>query len=719
MADDVELDIGFKIDETQFPSSFNGFLSTLQTATAKALQDAVDSVKGPAAKNWGVLPYQTFHTQKGAAYAAQAFVPGFASDLKDLGIKKNTQFYEASLLSAAYKSSVPDAAHRAMLLQSYGQNAPTPDSVIERVLSTDYELLSQPWSRAFIKQGKNGSLKANFAKMRDYAVEQGVGEWIDPEQKHTADNFQFIDKELEKIDEKAEKSKNHFNGWGLELKGVLGTLTAIGGTIAKVGGAVVGGVVAANRASEREVFRDAGRVDARRAFVNMSVLDQLQAKVASRSVGLGEDAIYGEILSMSDAIQQYKLLGQGDALPPALLGIFDNLMSSDNPYDTYKGAADEIYEKLKTMSSSDRQQTLMLMDKAGLGSMSHLVGQFLSNPEYADKYGAPSQLFSLQSNPYYSYYNQAGGMVPDLTKLNESIRASYLKMATDWQESFGEPFKSWWDDLLKGTIAPWAEKLEKVLGKTVRTALGKQTDEDEAKNNVNAIRDLFVSFGGDAARLAAMEANSGKLAIAMQGGGEYAYSRGSTWSDFVSGKGLWRNRAFTQSNLAGMVPQAGKAIDFSKASVGNAYWNDFVSLASYTDEERQGIHAVDQESLTRITKMVNRLKETKLADFLNNNTYEDMDKYLIRGITMGLYDADDWEANFEAMINTALLTSLKASTDEEVVKLLRTIADNTAVADIMYNDPELMAMFRNRYPEFYAERMREQLHFGNGSSAQR
>ena len=101
MADDVELDIGVSLDETQFTSSFQNFLATLKTETAVALEDALSHVKGSAAKNWGSLPYQTFHTQEGASYASKAFVPGFAADLKDLGIKKNSTFYEASLLSAA------------------------------------------------------------------------------------------------------------------------------------------------------------------------------------------------------------------------------------------------------------------------------------------------------------------------------------------------------------------------------------------------------------------------------------------------------------------------------------------------------------------------------------------------------------------------------------------------------------------------------------------
>jgi hypothetical protein len=136
-----------------------------------------------------------------------------------------------------------------------------------------------------------------------------------------------------------------------------------------------------------------------------------------------------------------------------------------------------------------------------------------------------------------------------------------------------------------------------------------------------------------------------------------------------------------------------------------------------SDADLEGAHDVDKESIVRLQKMVTRLNETGLSSFLNNSKYEDMDKYLIRGITMGLYDADDWETNFEAMINSALRTSLNAQTDEEIVKLLREISGNTAVANLMYNDPELRTFIQNRYPEFYANRMLDQLHFGTDSSA--
>jgi hypothetical protein len=772
---DASINIGINLDEAQFLNAYESVLAKTSAITQARVQDTVTSLKGPATKNWDTLPYYTMHDRNaGNRAASRAFVASMGEDLRRQGVRATSAEYESALISAAYRSSTPDPMERyhKMLANGHYEAADLsyPGTALSQAIESNYALMEQDWSRDFLKkrkskglnpadlqkftkdeliqqgalyglqlkksskkqdlidalvtQSQNPSVYVDFAGMREYAVEHGLGKWKDSSKAHTADNFELINKELEKIGKGSELSGKNFKDWGESLKGALGTLTAIGSLLGKVGGAVVGGVVAANKMSEREVTKGAERADARRAFVGMDTLDQLETKIASRAVSLGEDAIYNEVISMSEARQKYKLLGQGDALPPALLGIFDNLMNSDNPYEAYKSAADEIYANLRAIPddrAQERERILMLMDNMGLGSMSHLVGQFLSNPDYAQKYGAPSNLFNLQSNPYYNYYNQAETMVPDLAKLNESIKASYLKMATDWQESFGMPFKTWWDNLLKDTIAPWADKLEKILGRSIRSALGQQTDMDEAKNNAKAIKDIFMSFGGDAARMKAIEAGAGVIARTQSGAGEFKYTKGSTWEAFVSGSGLWRNKAFTDSNLAGKVPVRGQALDFNPTNrnagtVANAYWNDFVRLSMMSDTDLKGAHDTDKESIVRLQKMVSRLEETGLSSFLSNSKYEDMDKYLIRGITMGLYDADDWETNFEAMINSALRTSLNAQTDEEIVKLLREISGNTAVANLMYSDPELRAFIQNRYPEFYANRMLDQLHFGTDNS---
>ena len=330
-----------------------------------------------------------------------------------------------------------------------------PDTALGKSIETDYALMSQPWSRDFVKQGEKGSY-IDFAGMREYAVDAGLGRWIDNNGGNTADNFELINDELEKIEDKSGKTKKAFLDWGDALKGVLGTLTAIAAVSVKA-------FEVAYKSSESHTIQAGGALDKRRAFIGMSALDELKTKVASKSVGLGEDAIKNEIYSMSGNIEQYKLMGQGDALPSALLGIFDNLMSAEDPYSVYTQSADELYKELKGADAQTRRRWLMLMNKAGLGSMSSLVGQFLSNPEYAKLYGTPSALFNLKSNPYYGVYEESETSLPKLTQLNASLKASYDQMYKDWNSAFGIPFKTWWDEVMKNKVVPWFERVLEIV----------------------------------------------------------------------------------------------------------------------------------------------------------------------------------------------------------------------------------------------------------------
>ena len=377
---DIELSVGIKLDEAQFTKEYNSKLKEISKATRTQIAGAMDDISGPAAKQWGPLPFAGMHDQaSGNAVATQAFLASLAHDLQGSGYSGKA--YESALLNATYRSSMPDPMQRYHRMLSMGlmQEADLthPDSALGKAIETNYTLMSQPWARDFIQQGDKGSF-VDFAGMRKYAVDMGLGRWIDEDGYETADNFELINDELEKIDDKSNTSKKTFAEWNDTLKGVLGTLTAIGSVVG-----LIKLFDKANKAAEAGTIAAGETLDKRRAFIGMSALDELKTKVASRSVGLGEDSIKNEIYSMSGNIEQYKLLGQGDALPPALLGIFDNLMSAEDPYEVYTKSADELYEKLKGADAQTRRRWLLLMNKAGLGSMSSLVGQFLSNPEYA------------------------------------------------------------------------------------------------------------------------------------------------------------------------------------------------------------------------------------------------------------------------------------------------------------------------------------------------
>lgn len=462
MADnDIELSVGIKIDDAQFSKEYNNLLRNVSASTRKQIRTTVkDETSGPATSDWGELPFSGMHHKiKGASVATNAFLPSLAQDLQGAGYAPKSIEYESALINAAYRSSMADPMQRyhRMLAMGLTQQADLthPDTALGKSIETNYALMSQPWSRDFIKKGEKGSY-VDFAGMREYAVDAGLGKWIDEDGGNTADNFEFINDELEKIEDKSKKTKKAFLDWGDALKGALGTLTAI----AAIG---IKAFEVAYKSSEAHTISAGGALDKRRAFIGMSALDELKTKVASKSVGLGEDAIKNEIYSMSENIEQYKLLGQGDALPPALLGIFNNLMSAEDPYDVYTKSADELYKQLKGADAQTRRRWLMLMNKAGLGSMSSLVGQFLSNPDYAKQYGTPSALFNLKSNPYYGVYPEAETMLPQITKLNESLKASYNQMYTDWEKAFGIPFKTWWDSTMQNKVVPWFERILEIV----------------------------------------------------------------------------------------------------------------------------------------------------------------------------------------------------------------------------------------------------------------
>lgn len=453
---DIELSVGIKLDDAQFSKEYNNLLRNVSVDTKKQIRSAIDDTSGAATSDWGELPFAGMHHKiRGARVATNAFLPSLAQDLQGAGYTPKSIEYESALINAAYRSSMADPMQRYHRMLSMGltQQADLthPDSSLGKAIETDYQLMSQPWSRDFIKKGEKGSY-IDFAGMRKYAVETaGLGKWIDEDGGNTADNFELINDELEKIEDKSTKAEKTFTAWGDTLKGVLGVLTAIG--------ALEYGVYKATQKAEKGVVTAGGSLSKQRAFIGMSALDEMRTKVASKSIGLGEDAIRDEIYSMSGNIEQYKLLGQGDALPSALLGIFNNLMSADDPYDVYLKSADQIYNELKGMDKDQRRQWRMLMQKAGLGSMSDLVGQFLSNPEYAQKYKTPSALFSLESNPFYGVYGTAETMLPDIAKLKTSLQTSYNALFTTWEETFGIKFTSWWDKVMKERVVPWFQQI--------------------------------------------------------------------------------------------------------------------------------------------------------------------------------------------------------------------------------------------------------------------
>lgn len=681
---DIELSVGIKLDEAQFTKEYNSKLKEISKATRTQIAGAMDDISGPAAKQWGPLPFAGMHDQaSGNAVATQAFLASLAHDLQGSGYSGRA--YESALLNATYRSSMPDPMQRYHRMLSMGlmQEADLthPDSALGKAIETNYTLMSQPWARDFIQQGDKGSF-VDFAGMRKYAVDMGLGRWIDEDGYETADNFELINDELDKIEDKSNTSKKTFADWNDTLKGVLGTLTAIGSVVG-----LIKLFDKANKAAEAGTIAAGETLDKRRAFIGMSALDELKTKVASRSVGLGEDSIKNEIYSMSGNIEQYKLLGQGDALPPALLGIFDNLMSAEDPYEVYTKSADELYEKLKGADAQTRRRWLLLMNKAGLGSMSSLVGQFLSNPEYAQKYKTPSELFTLKSNPFYGVYEEAETMLPDLAQLNASIQASYDQMYKDWEKAFGKPFKEWWDKTLQNIVVPWFEKIISTLG------LDQTPEQKEAGAAITDLSMILLSSDRDKAINKAITSSKNGSAADVPG---YRAQTGPI--AFHSDWGSW---------FGGKIENTGRGA--------HAVWELYRQVASYTQEDINRItnpqqRAATQDVIGRIQKMRKKLDDVGLAQFLENEKSDAIDKYLLRAMQVGVYgNPASWESNFDAYIEKVLKLGLQGETDEKIIELLQKIAANTEINEAVVKNDKFWEIIALQYGTATANDWKEKL----------
>ena len=681
---DAEINIGVNLDADQFNSAFENLLSKTSQTTQNYITNALDpeNMKGAAAKSWEHLPFTAMHDPVGGnIVASKAFMASLAEDLKGQGIKRRSLGFQSAMLSAAYKSSVPDPMERYHRLLADGVTYYQADEVypttrLSKMIESDYALMEQDWARDFIKTRKRkGEVNqfVDFEGMREFAVGHGLGRWINPEEEHTADNFELINDELEKIEENSDKSDKTFRGWNDTLKGVLGTLTAIGSLtgIAKT-------FEIAYNASEKGTTQAATSLPRTRAFVGMGALDVLATQVAGKGVGLGKDDIYNEIVDLSNKREEYKLLGQGlDALFPSLSGIFDNIMSGDNPYETYKGILSELYGALQGADDDIRAQALMLLDKQGLGSASYIIGSFLSNPQLAAEMdNDPTKLFNLKSNPYRGSYGKAEAMLPDLAQLNESIAASYNQMYTDWEAAFGEPFKKWWDKTLQNKVVPWFEKM---IGFVTKDENGRLADDASAQIALD-------TMGAISERNKAIEKNSGRVKY-----------EGYQLPTHTIPNTRW------EAMLGGNMRYEGEAAQ--------AQWAHYNTIADYSDEDIRNMggtvaqQAAYKTIRDRVRKMRDTLVDTQLSAFLENKKKEDVDAFLLQAFQTGIYgSAKDWETNFNAYIEKLLSTgAANSKSDDAVLEVLRTIATNTEASKALLSNKSVWSMLELTWGKTFAE----------------
>lgn len=733
--DDIGLDIGINFDEDQFRTSFNRFLSNLNQDTKNFLRTTLDEMKGAASKDWASLPYFGMHQNStGSARAAEAFIPSYAADLQKLGIAPGSDLYNSALMSASYRSTIPSALERRGLLLAQGRNALGVNSLAERVMSADYALMQQPWSREYaaaavgggysaeeleklnkkelygkIKElGLKGYSKANksqliealvsetgaaslqfdFDKMRERAVEEGLGKWTDPKKEHTAENFELIDRELDKINDKSEKAGKTFDGWHDTLKGVLGTLAAMGHVAVRLGGA---GLIA-EKLAERTVEGAAKTTDARRGFLGMTVSEVLEAQTAGKRVGLSGDTVFNEIEKLSSQREEFLTLGKGlDPLYSSLQGTFGIIATEEDPYERYKKMASRLYTDLKDADPATLQKNLMYLDKQGLGSLAHIVGSFISNPDLAKQFdNDPAKLFSLLSNPYREgAYGRAEQINAEMQPLKESIKASYVELADLWMESFGTPFLGWWDKFLQNKIVPWFDKFSTPPTTEEDASLATLIWFQTNQKTVSALVD---------ARNKAIEGN-----VSAQNNFRHTMLQEPADNPLMSRLGAkdsgWnmaqRFALLPAYNSATMLPESGYEI--------HKAWTLYKEFAELSDDKLKklypgaALYSSAKDKQQRVRDIIKLYQDYGLDRFLENKQAEHTDIPLINTLrlgTFGDYDVADAQAIVDKLVNAG--TSLGSNNTnkllEQLVTILSTIAGDTGSIDAVVKSPEFRLM---------------------------
>ena len=513
-------------------------------------------------------------------------------------------------------------------------------------------------------------------------VAAGEGRWKLPYGPHREDNFEpilkdlnSIDKELDKINDKTDKTGKSSNKWNERLKAVLGGLTAIGSVIGTVGatvGAAVGTGAVAYKLAERTTLATAAANDRRRGFLGMTSADDAATQVAGMSVSLGPRAIFDDIAKLSTQRENFLKFGKGlDPIYSSLQGTFNILTGTENPYLAYKEMVDKLYKGLRNASPEIRQQSLMLLDNQGLNTISHIVGAFLSNPELAKEYDyTPSKLFRVEPNKYREgAVSTAEIQTARIAGLNESLKKSYGQMSTDFEEAFGLPFKAWWEETMENKVVPTFQKIAAAVKPFTdhffRSEEQKKADAEEAVTDWAALV-LFQTFG---------EEHKKRLKLIndrqeWRAGFQYKAPKKGTFP--VSG--------FTGTRWEAMLTpgRAGKGAQ--------AFWDDFSLIAkddTQLPEKAAGVRR-------RVQQMRETLIENGLFRFLDNTKADEADVPLMQAMQLGAY-SDKGLEQFNNLVN-AMINTAGANIDlSEVVTVLQNIEKNTGKTDQVLENEYLKA----------------------------
>lgn len=181
--DDVELDIGLKLDD-QILASYDKLLGNISQKTQDAIQHTLDNLKGAVSKSWGQFPFASMHTSIGSRVAEQMFLTSLANDLQKQGFDKSSNEFKAALLNAQYASSFPDPVQRYRRMQAQGYKKAAeltaPGTDLGNLIQQDWEFLSLPWSRNYVTTEKRTSYKRedleklHVPQLKEIARDEGL-----------------------------------------------------------------------------------------------------------------------------------------------------------------------------------------------------------------------------------------------------------------------------------------------------------------------------------------------------------------------------------------------------------------------------------------------------------------------------------------------------------------------------------------------------------------
>lgn len=324
-----------------------------------------------------------------------------------------------------------------------------------------YDILSDPESRGariisavdyatsqesrWADMDQMGNWKDKDFDVLDAAVKSGEGRWKDPDSAHVVDNFEIIN------DATQEENEN-LEDWRDNLKGIIGDL----GIIALLMKGMKA-VMKFDQWAEQTVKSTAEGLPTR-SNIGATSTDLYRMRSASGYLNLDKNAIYDSVSALAERQGEFATTGQGLELfyGSVAQGLEPILKNMNDPIEAWNQAMDVFLKELTTLKEAGDQQGI---DKL-LNSIQKFMGDdakkilsriidFNFDTQTTNDIKNMGALYDKSfDNPYAWESERAEAVNSELNTLRESIQTTYSAIATDWEEYFGKPFKSWWNKFL-------------------------------------------------------------------------------------------------------------------------------------------------------------------------------------------------------------------------------------------------------------------------------